>query len=69
MTTQNIRPGEVDKWLKANRIKVLDWRAHSPDSKIIENVWNIWIGRLVTYKTLRTGMYELWRRVQLEKTN
>jgi transposase len=57
---------DTKKWLKINKINVLDWPAQSPDMNPIENVWDIIDRRIRKRAEQPSNVEELWNFIQEE---
>ncbi|CAF3997138.1 unnamed protein product [Rotaria magnacalcarata] len=59
------------KWLKKNKINLLDWPAVSPDFNAIENLWDIIDNKLNDYRLnnvndLQQAILEIWTKISNE---
>ncbi|CAF1663541.1 unnamed protein product [Rotaria magnacalcarata] len=59
------------KWLKKNKINLLDWPAVSPDFNVIENLWDIIDNKLNNYRLnnvndLQQAILEIWTQISNE---
>ena len=59
--------GNVQKWVRRNKINVLPWPPYSPDINIIENVWSVLKYCLrtmsVTPQNLEDKGFEAWEMI------
>ena len=54
------------KWFEDNCFSVLEWPKQPLDINSIENLWKYLKLQLAAYDTSPSGIYELWKRVEVE---
>ena len=60
---------KAKKWMKSNKITLLDWPAQSPDLSPIEHQWVHLKRKLDEHPTAPKGVWKVWNRVAEEWNN
>ena len=57
---------KVKKQLKEQKFKTMMWPTQSPDLNLIEHLWGYLKRKLVKHENPFNGIYELWKRIQVD---